>query len=723
MKKVTKRACVRWRELTLSSALAAFAVVAVAAEQLPKVWMSAQWRDPFSETIRLCAEQGVDVVEVPSWTTNHCAYVLAALRKYKVKGFTSSGTDPSKNVPPDAVDGKTVERAVFTGGAYRGKAIDRTLFTFEPKAYDIVIEPPVYSARQGYTSKKKGPDGKMRTVRSGHYFGAFVPTGEAEIIVPEKLFDGEPHVRIIPCKVLPVEDGRKPEKDTVTDKMSGPEIENRRLVRLVFDLSDCKGLMLDKVGIAVYWASDTESDGWKQRRRGQLSVFSEHTRRAARENGARRVNQWVRVNGGTFPKDDIIAIRFGDECFNLTGWVDCPAASFPLWGFSPSGRAAFAREGRNLLRPLIQPRTWGYPEIYGAEAYGIALYSYHKACAELTRAFAEGVHSVAPSLKVFRNTTRGDAWSEGNDHDGSGQELLARELDFIHLDPYPVGGRYNSQTIPFDMGYLSGLARRYHKPLVPWMQAHSYAPSGLGNITPADMKRMWEQHAPFAPDAMMWLGFDMKPGKTDTEMTFPKGSPESWAYAKELFAEVHAQAVAQERDPPAGRARSPSAPRRPRRGRPTSAPFGTIPDSALSILKQGEWADYRDDPAARDGRAIRISNVHYGWCVTFQMDSVKFRPDRTYALKARVRVARKPGASGKAFWAGVYSNALRKGRGQITVKTDALHDDGYVWYTVAEWKPGREEYFWIGVGPFDKKNGSAAVESVWVDEILIEEKE
>jgi hypothetical protein len=84
------------------------------------------------------------------------------------------------------------------------------------------------------------------------------------------------------------------------------------------------------------------------------------------------------------------------------------------------------------------------------------------------------------------------------------------------------------------------------------MQAHSYAPSGLGNITPADMKRMWEQHAPFAPDAMMWLGFDMKPGKTDTEMTFPKGSPESWAYAKELFAEVHAQADAQERVPPAG---------------------------------------------------------------------------------------------------------------------------------------------------------------------------
>jgi len=189
------------------------------------------------------------------------------------------------------------------------------------------------------------------------------------------------------------------------------------------------------------------------------------------------------------------------------------------------------------------------------------------------------------------------------------------------------------------------------------------------------------------------------------------------------------KAVAQERDPPA---KSPVAQERDppdhavggtRSCASAPPPFGTIPDSDLTILKQGEWADCRDDSAARDGRAIRISNVHYGWCVTFNMGSVTFRPGRTYTLKARVRVEKKPGASGKAFWAGVYSNDLRKGCGQITVKTDAVTSDGYVWYTVATWTPGRDEYFWIGVGQFDKKNGSAAVESVWVDEILVEEVE
>jgi len=69
---------------------------------------------------------------------------------------------------------------VFVGGAYRGKAIDRNLFSFEPKAYDIVVEPPVYSVRQCYTSRKKGPDGKTVVVKSGHYFGAYVPVGDAK---------------------------------------------------------------------------------------------------------------------------------------------------------------------------------------------------------------------------------------------------------------------------------------------------------------------------------------------------------------------------------------------------------------------------------------------------------------------------------------------------------------------------------------------------------------
>ena len=522
--------------------------VAADASSFPKVWMSVQWREPFEDSVRQCAEQGVDVVEVPTWSLDTCTNVLALLRKYGVKGFTHSGFNPSQDARPATQGGRPLERAVCSGGAYSGLSIDRNLFSFTPGPHEIVVEPPVYSGRQPYTQRVKGPAGEEREEKYGHYFRDIVPTGEAEIIVPEHLFDGAPHVRILPCEVLAAEPGDAPECDTAAG-MSGSEIDNRRLVKLRFDLSGCEDCLLDKVGIAVYWTSDAEGEKWKDGH-GELSVFSPLTRGEMRRAGHYRAEQWAIANGGTFPSGDIVAIRFGDESFNLTGWVDCPAASFPLWGFSESGRAAFDAAATNssfAIRhsPLtgaasaapVQPRTWGFPEIYGAEAYGIALYEYHHAAAALVREFREGVREVTLDMVVFRNTTRAGAWAEGNDHDGTGQELLTRELDFLHIDPYPCADKYYADVIPADMGYMAGLARRYGKPLLPWMQAHAASSLTLGHPTPAVMERMWAQHLSFHPAGMMWLGFDNDPRGNST---FPHGSPESWAHAKEMFAAVKA---------------------------------------------------------------------------------------------------------------------------------------------------------------------------------------
>ncbi len=540
-----------------------------------------------TETIRMCAEQGVDCVEVPTWRTNDCRRSLEALRKYGVKGFTSAG-EPSMDSRPASRDGKPCERAVCIGGAYRGLAIDRNLFSFTAGPHEIVVEPPVYSRGQPYTRTVKGEDGAERTVRSGHYFGSWRPTGKAEIIVPERLFDGAQHVRVIPCEVLPPRPGDMPENDSAAG-LSGPEMENRRLARLKFDLTDCEDCLLDKVGVAVYWECDPEGDAW-ERGTGQMSVFSEHTRERARFVGRWRANQWALANGGAFPSNEMVAIRFGDECFNVTGWLDCDAASYPLWGFSESGQHAFGED-------LVKPRTLGHPEIYGVEAYAKAAYSYHKACADLVGAFRDGVREVTPDLLVFRNTTRADVWSEANDHDGSGQELLARELDFLHIDPYPVqGGGYNAEMIPKDMGYMAGLARRYGKPLIPWMQAHSYAPGGLGHVTPADMKRMWAQHLPFNPAGMMWLGFAISDNPNRHErMTFPNGSSESWAYAKRLFAAMRNAQCTMQNDSGTGDENSfrPAA-----RGSCTAAPLAVVRPYATraicSWVGDGHWRNPAD---------------------------------------------------------------------------------------------------------------------------------
>ena len=496
----------------------------------PRTWTSFQWAGDVEGQVTDIAAHGVEVVEAPPWNADVCRQALKIWRKHGLKAFTYA-IDYSEDSHA-ALAGKSYELAQAIGGAYRGRAIDRNLFAFTPEKHDIVIEPPVYSCRQPYGSG---------TSRSGHYFSDRVPV-RAEVIVPLKPYDGQQHLKIIPCEMSLVSgrdgggavatrtgEGAAPavENDTVTAAMRGTrEIENRRLVRLRFDLTPYKDAMLDKVGLAVYWTSDREGDSWKKGR-AQMSVFSPHTVTAAVAGVTFRLQNWVNGNGGTFPSDVVIAMRLGDEGFNVTGWLDCPAASYPLYDYSDSALAAFRRLVPTGLEP---PRTWGFPEIYGADAYGAFLYNYHKGCADLTRAAVSAAHRIAPGIKVFRNTTRADVWCYGNDHDGSGQELLADALDILHLDPYPVSTRYSDVTIPFDMGYFSGLARRFGKPLLPWMQAHAYAPCGLKHVTPEQIERMWNQHKAFAPDGIMWLAY----GAKVKDYTFPNGNPASWEKAGEI---------------------------------------------------------------------------------------------------------------------------------------------------------------------------------------------
>lgn len=518
--------------LFLLAAVAALSVPAVSLQTnaFPRVWMSLQWDPGMEAKVADLAAHGVEVIEVSSGSEQVCREALALCRKYGLKAFVYADDITKRSTP--AVKGRPYERAVMLGGVYRGQAIDRTLYAFTPERHEIIIEPPVYSKRQPYEKKVKGA-----VVRSGHYFGNRVPV-RAEVIVPLKPFDGEQHLRIVPAEMEVVAADTPVEGDTATDAMRDtPEVRNRRLVRLRFDLSAFEDALLDRVGIAVYWTNDVTSEGWRNGS-GQMSVFSPETRAATVRDVEMRLNRWTQANDGTFPSDVIIAMRWGDECFNVTGWLDGPAASYPIYGYSDSGLAAFRRLAPEGLEP---PRTWGCPEIYGAEAYGTFLYAYHQGCADLARAAVDTAHRLAPGIKVFRNTTRSDAWSYGNDHDGSGQELLAETFDLIHLDPYPVTATYEAGRIPFDMAYLSGLARRLKKPILPWLQAHAYAPGKLGHVTPEQVERMWRQHRTFAPDGLMWLGYGGE--GYGIQRTFPNGNAASWEKAGELHREFRNEEV------------------------------------------------------------------------------------------------------------------------------------------------------------------------------------
>ena len=495
------------------------------ASGFPRVWTSVcelRTADEFEKAVIDCKAHGIDVISCDS-NEKVLADRLAVCRKHGMKVYID--VEDACKCDWAAKTSGQYELAVMSGGCYRGLAIDRNLFSFTPSKHEIIVEPPVYSKGQAYA---KHPHYYM--LGQGHYYGGYVPTGKAEVVVPEKAFDGRQHLRIVPAKVEFAPEGAKPENDSAAAFADSDEVHTRKLVKLSFDLTGLDSCRLDKVGIAVYWKFDDSDPKWRSER-ASYSVFSPITRERMRTRVRSQLAKWTRANGGTFPTDVVVAVRLGDEIFNATGWLGCPAASLPLWDYSASALAAFAK---TTPAGVTYPRTLSAEEFYGSDSYAQFLYLFHRAAADYLKGAVEEAHAVSPSILAFRNTTRGGVWDYANDHDGTGQELLTQVLDFVFLDPYPLSAcGYSEASIPFDMSYLVGLARRYGKPIVPWMQAHSFPACGLVHPTAKDIRRMYEQHLRFEPDGMMWLGY--KPGESD--FTFPDNDPLSWEEAGRVHAE------------------------------------------------------------------------------------------------------------------------------------------------------------------------------------------
>ena len=416
--------------------------------------------------------------------------------------------------------------AILIGGVYRGKAVDRHLFRFTAGKQEIVIEPPVYSKGLPYTRGSGGTGAPKDSERVGHYFPDMPAPLRAEIVVPLKPYDGQQHLRILSATIAEASADTQLEADSAAPEVaSASEIKNRKLYRLSFDLTGLEGAMLDQVGLAVYWAYRDQNKYWMFGH-GNVSACAETTREALRRETRKRLAAWSEANGGAFPLDVVLAARYGDECFYITSHLNSPAVNFPLRDYSEPSLKAFATHAGEIA----YPRAWGFPEVYGPDAYAWWLYTLHESCAQLAGIVREEIAKAAPGLLLFRNTTRGGVFSMANDHDGSGQELLAQQLDVVHLDPYPVSASGYNTNIPLDMSYCAGLARRYKRLLLPWMQAHTYGgPGGLTDVSPEQVDRMAAEQWAQGVDAIMWLGYGS---------TFPKVRPDSWERAAVFHARL-----------------------------------------------------------------------------------------------------------------------------------------------------------------------------------------
>ena len=142
---------------------------------------------------------------------------------------------------------------------------------------------------------------------------------------------------------------------------------------------------------------------------------------------------------------------------------------------------------------------------------------------------------------------------------------------------------------------------------------------------------------------------------------------------------------------------------------------GVVGAEGFDLKNPGKWCAWADDPKAMGGKAVRIFPSFAEWCAFFPCRKVAFKPGERYTVRAHVRVDRKPGAKGAAFWSGVYDYGQSIDRRQFEPAVESLKGDGYAWYDILTWVPSSGDRFWISAG----RPGAAgpAAEAVWIDAI------
>ena len=147
--------------------------------------------------------------------------------------------------------------------------------------------------------------------------------------------------------------------------------------------------------------------------------------------------------------------------------------------------------------------------------------------------------------------------------------------------------------------------------------------------------------------------------------------------------------------------------------RPPRADRGELEERFLGIMNPGTWGEFVDDPKADDGKALKLFNTHYTWCVQFPLSRIAFEPGVKYRLRLRVRVDSR--RYGMAFSAGIYSTDDRTSAGSAKFTT-AQTSNEYAWYDIATWEPRLGEILWIAPGTFGD-DGKSSVNGVYIDKV------
>ncbi len=140
---------------------------------------------------------------------------------------------------------------------------------------------------------------------------------------------------------------------------------------------------------------------------------------------------------------------------------------------------------------------------------------------------------------------------------------------------------------------------------------------------------------------------------------------------------------------------------------------GELEESAFLLYQPGVWGAIVDDPKASDGKAVKLFNTHYEWCVQRSINLIGYEPGQRYRVRARIRVEKQ--GNGPAFAAGIYDAAQRHNAVVIAPSTDQTSAD-YAWYDLGTTVLNDHEYLWIAPGRFEAPAVSA-VKAVYLDKV------
>ncbi|MBD3275036.1 MAG: hypothetical protein GF372_06975, partial [Candidatus Marinimicrobia bacterium] len=204
---------------------------------LPVAWSTYRVVDSIRTDIADLKAHGVGVISMDASTVSEADSLLQIARDTGMKYFLSM---PDITEHMNLVEEFELKPApaLMIGGVYRGRAIDRHLFTFEPQKQRILIEPPVYNSEYAYTRGSGATGQPLASEPIAHYYPDIGQPIRAEIIVPTETFDGTQHIEIVSATIAKA----PPDTNLLFDSVSpgmlpSSEVENRQLYTVSFDLT------------------------------------------------------------------------------------------------------------------------------------------------------------------------------------------------------------------------------------------------------------------------------------------------------------------------------------------------------------------------------------------------------------------------------------------------------------------------------------------------------